>query len=306
MKTPINNNKDELHPQDKRNLILFIIISLVLWLAFDQLLLKPRVDEMRIAQEKEAAIAQKQAADMGIDVVDLHAKRPRADVIGETKRLPFKNDKIFGSVSLKGGRLDDVSLYNHYKTLDKKENVELFSPAGTEDPEYADFGWLSKDKNLRIPTKDTVWSVQGNSNLTPQTPVTLSWDNGQGLRFERIIGIDDNFMFNIKRRVINNTGHSVTLFPYSLVSQHGFPSDFFNRWIVHEGPIAYLNDELQEYSYKKMVKTKDISFRANEGWTGLSDHYWMTALIPESGNEMKYKFTYTLFGIYFNRIATSC
>ena len=286
-------NKEELHPQDKRNLIIFVVVSLVIWLTFDQIILKPRMDALRAAQEAEALAAKKdnpQFADS--EFAENNVIRTREEIIATTSRITLNNSEMSGSISLKGGRMDDVTLKNYYETLDKRRRVALFAPSGSKDAEFAEFGWLSKDKTVRIPNKNTVWNVSGNSNLTPQSPVTLFWENGQGLRFERVISLDDKYMFNIKRRVINNSGRDVTLFPYMLVVQHGLPFDFFNRGIVHEGPIAYVNDELEEVSYRKMQKTKASSYRSTEGWAGLSDHYWMTALIPERDHDMKYQFTY--------------
>ncbi len=294
MKTPMPNNKDELHPQDKRNLIIFVVVSLVIWFTFDQIILKPRMDQLHATKEAEAIAAKKARGNMSAEeLVTATEVRPRQEIISESARITLENAALSGSINLKGGRFDDVTLKDYYDTLDKKNNVALFAPAGSKDPEYADFGWLSKDSNIRTPNKNTVWSVEGNSKLAPQAPVTLYWENGQGLRFERTISLDDQYMFNVKRRVINNSGSTVTLFPYMLVAQRGMPADFFNRGIVHEGPIAYVNEEIEEVSYSKMKKKKMATYRSSEGWAGLSDHYWMTALVPTREHEMKYQFTYT-------------
>lgn len=292
MKDPMLNDKEKMHPEDRRNLIIFIVISLILWVGFDHYVLNPRMEAVRAEKEKTAL----EAAEQNLTpeaIAMANETRPRQDIIKETSRLKFSNPVMEGSFNMSlGGRLDDVTLKDYYETLDKKNNVSLFAPAGSEDPEYAEFGWLSKDSGIKTPGKNTKWRYLGTNHLTPKDSLTLFWENGQGLRFERIISLDDKFMFTIKRRVINKSGKDVTLYPYMLVAQHGLPKDFFNRGIVHEGPIAYVNKDLEEVSYKKMKKKRDVVLRGANGWAGLSDHYWMTGLIPPADQDYKYQFSY--------------
>lgn len=286
-------NKDEMHPDDKRNMIIFIVASLIVWIAFDNYLLRPKMEEVRAAQQK----IQEEQERIELDPVYAEQKaaelpRPRADVIIESSRIKFRNAVLSGSILLKGGRLDDVILNNHFQTLAEKKNVAVFSPAGSLHPKYAGFGWLSSRKEIKVPNADSVWRVRGSADLTPDKPLTLSWDNGQGFVFERQFSMDDNFLINVTQRVINNSDQDVKFYPYSLIVQHGYPADFEGKFVVHEGPIGYIGDELIEIQYRKMAKAKQKPMTSSQGWIGISEHYWFSALIPSQGEESEYRFVY--------------
>ena len=139
---------------------------------------------------------------------------------------------------------------------------ELFSPSGTKDPFYAEFGFVpSAGSTIKMPTKDTVWAQEGAGSLTPATPVTLTWNNGQGLTFKRTISIDDKYLFTIKDDVANVGDAPVTIYPFGLISRHGTPH-VSGYYILHEGLIGVLGDQgLQEYGYKKMDETKAVEFK---------------------------------------------
>jgi len=149
---------------------------------------------------------------------------------------------------LKGGRFDDIRLSNHYDSLQQKDHVILLSPRGTQHPRYIDYGWVAKEEGVNLPGADTLWRIEGNQKLGPETPVTLVWENGQGLRFERRIEIDNGSVFKITQRAVNNSGREITLYPFGLITQTGFPQDYEGRWILHEGPIGYVGEDLLEVS----------------------------------------------------------
>ncbi|HEY8192154.1 MAG TPA: membrane protein insertase YidC, partial [Alphaproteobacteria bacterium] len=244
--------KGDMHPQDIRNFIIFIVLSLVLWTGYDHFILKPRLEQARAAQAALAIQMQKDGP--AIAAAD-EAKRPREVVVGASPRVKIENAAIAGSLSLKGGRIDDLLLKRYYKTLDSRENVVLFSPSGSDYPKYVEFGWVGSDDSLRLPDAFTVWHANDNAPLTPQSPVTLSWDNGQGLHFERTYAVDDDYLFTITQRVRNNTGRNVILYPYALAAEHGLPEDFDAAGrIAHMGPIGYVGGELYEHAYHKMHK----------------------------------------------------
>ena len=284
------NDPNDMHRDDKKNLIIFIVSAMVIWFSFDHFLLKPRMEALREHQKVEAEAAT--AATTGADAVT--AERPRDEVVGESLRLRIDNGAVFGSVALTGGRIDDLSLQNYYKTHDRVDHVQLLSPSGTPYPKYAEFGWLSSDKNVRVPGKDTVWQVaNGTATLTKDTPVTLFWDNGAGLRFERDIAVDDQFLFTIKQRVINNSGRSVTLNPYAIISEHGIPEDLYKSSVVHEGPIGYIDGKLIEHSYQKMKKQRLEDITVRKGWIGITQNYWLTAFVPDQSQETRFRFLFT-------------
>lgn len=286
--------KDKMHPDDMRNLILFGILSLVLWLSYDHFILQPKMEKMRAAQEVKEQILTKQAKNPELVVA---AERPREDVLQEGDRIEIKSDLVYGSVNLTGARLDDLSLTTYFKTIEKKENSVVLSPVGSPHPKYVEQGWVSADPNIKVPDSKTQWRQTASNVLSPGNPVTLSWNNGQGLRFEKVISINEDYGFSVIERVINNTRSSVTLFPYGLVAQRGVPEEFLGRWIVHEGPIGYFEDELFEETYGKMDKTPVVEETANQGWVGLTSKNWLTALVPSQGQDVKYRITYRAGGL---------
>jgi YidC/Oxa1 family membrane protein insertase len=213
----------------------------------------------------------------------------RAEALKQSARIPIETPSIKGSIALKGGRVDDVQLVRFRETIDPNSPpINLLSPSGSPDPFYAEFGWVSGTdgaaKPLALPTPETVWTQDGSGALTPQHPVVLTYDNGQGLKFRRTISVDDKYLFQIKDEVVNSGAQPVTLYPYALVSRHGTPPAA-GTFGVHEGGIGVLGDHgLQEITYKKMAEEKKQSFsNVTNAWLGITDKYWAAVLIPQAG-----------------------
>ena len=294
MAMPPGQNNNKMHPDDMRNMFIFVIIAAVLYFAYNGLILEPQrkaIEAQQQAQKKqEAALNPQEKAQKAA----LEKPLPRAEAItaASATRIKIDNSSIFGSISTKGGRIDDIALHNYYETLEKKESVPVLSPARAQFPRHIEYGWVSSNKNLRLPNENTVWSVQGNETLTPENPVTLSWNNGQGLTFTRTISVDDKFLFTVTQNVTNNSGNTVTLHPYALVVQKGIPPYFEGRFISHEGPIGYIGEELHDPTYKDLRKGTKQSYTATQGWLGITDKYWLAALIPPQGEQTKYTFNY--------------
>ena len=281
-------NKDpDYHPTDIRNLILFMVISVALWMAFDHFVMGPKEKALRASQQakQEAAVEAVQTGNLPM--------RPRAEIITQAPRLTFENDQTTGSINLRGGRIDDLRLKNYFQTVEKTQTVTVLSPSGSPYPRYAEFGWVAQDSGVRLPNADTKWDIIGNNQLTPESPVTLRWNNGQGLVFEKTIALDDFYGFTVTQNVQNNTGRSVTLFPFALVTEHGLPEEYFNRWIIHEGPVGYVSGELHERDYKELVERPREQFQGDTGWIGITEKYWLTALVPGQGEKTQFRFAYT-------------
>ena len=212
------DDPNKMHPQDKRNLIIFGIACILVWNLYNHYILAPRVEKMKAARAIEAA---RHLADAPKPETYVPVKpRPRAEVLAESPRVKIDNGSVFGSLALKGGRLDDLSLQRHYTTMEKNDHVVLLAPAGTEYPEYIEFGWVTEETGLAVPGKDTLWQVANGSAgiLGVNSPVTLRWDNGHGLVFERRLEIDSDYLITVTQRVVNNSGKAVSLNPYGLVS----------------------------------------------------------------------------------------
>ena len=204
----------------------------------------------------------------------------RAEVIAHGPRVPINTPSIHGSIALTGGRIDDVTLAQYRETLDPHSpEIVLFTPPGTKDAYFAETGWVPVGNAVAVPGPETVWTADVNE-LTPETPLTLTWDNGGGLIFRRVISIDDRYMFTIRQTVENQGSAPVTLAPYSLVSRFGEPpvSGYF---ILFEGPLGVFNGTLQQVSYKDLQEKGTITNQTTGGWIGVTDKYWMSAIIPD-------------------------
>lgn len=292
------NNKNAMHPEDMRNMILFFVIAAVLYFAYNLYVVKPQREAAIAAQKKQAELTANPQSPEAIKLAELKTPLPRNEALtlqGET-RIAIDNGKVKGSLTTKGARLDDLALSEYFKTLEdkklNKDNVEVLSPNRSQSPRHVEYGWTSSDKNIALPDKDTIWQIRGNGRLSKDTPVTLFWDNSQGLTFERVISLDEQYMFSIKQSVINNSGKAVTLYPFGLISQQGQPIDFAGTWISHEGPLGYIGDEFTDPSYKSLRKGEVSSKNANQGWLGITDKYWLTAMVPPQGQDVKYSFNY--------------
>src|ERR1700676_1755748 len=222
----------------------------------------------------------------------------RETAIAATPRVKIDTPRVSGSISLKGARIDDLSLVQFRETVDPSSPpIVLYSPSGTENPYYAEFGWVpASGSTAKIPDYNTVWQQEGSGSLTPTTPVTLKYDNGDGLTFRRTIAIDDRYLFTIKDDVSNVGNAPVTLYPFALISRHG-PPKVSGYFILHEGLIGYLGDQgLQEYPYKKIDDAKTVNFKVTDGWLGITDKYWASALLPDTNAQLQARFSSNLVG----------
>lgn len=216
---------------------------------------------------------------------------PTEVALEEAARITIDTSSVEGSISLLGGRIDDLSLRNYFTEVGGDEIVRLLSPVGSEDPYYALYGWTpSGDLGYAdVPTSDTPWELEAGTTLSPNAPITLVWENDSGLIFRRTIAIDDRFMFEVTQSVENTGDAEVNLAPYGIVARHGLPSDLQNFFILHEGVVRKVDGELTEVDYSDLpdldlvaregVPAEVIEVEAN-GWIGFTDKYWMTTLIP--------------------------
>ena len=211
-------------------------------------------------------------------------------------RIEIETDRLEGSVSLIGGRIDDLELTTYHETVDPTSpNIVLLSPSGTPNPYYAEFGWVSTDQSLTMPGAATEWTPVTDGPLTVDAPAVMRFDGGDGLVFERTISIDENYLFTITDSVENTSGNTVTLFPYGLISRHGTP-ETTNFFILHEGLIGVLGEEgLVEINYGDLADGVQ-RYNATSGWVGITDKYWATALIPPQDRAYEARFAQGVSG----------
>lgn len=290
----ISGDKNQMHPADLRNMFIFFVVAAVLYFAYDAYILKPQAEALRKYQEAQQTAAANVAG--GLPAAPAAApEKPlsREEALAASEnRLSFENTEISGTINLRGGRIDDLALRTYHKELGKKEPVTVLEPRGQKFFRTVEYGWVGSDKALSLPDPDTLWLVRGNAKLAKDAPVTLFWDNGQGLVFERTISLDDHYMFTIEDSVTNSSGRAVTLHPYGLIAQQGTPPDFQNIWVSHEGPIGYIGEKLFQIDYTKLRKERREDVSATRGWIGITDKYWLTTLIPPQGENVKYSYTF--------------
>lgn len=277
MSVDLNDPKTQMRGQ----ITVAIILSLIVLGLSHHYIEKPRLDAMKAHQQNASAVT---AAG------DLATAATRDEVITSDQRLEIVTPRMTGSLSLRGARIDDIAMNDYAATLHSEERVHLLTPAGAKHAYYVEHGWLAKDRATVVPTHDTLWTLAdgGASRLTPETPVTLVYDNGQGLRFERTISVDANYLFSVQQKVVNTGTAAVSLFPYMLASQHGLPQDYAPAGVVHEGPIAYVAGQLyDDMSYNDFDEGKETVVRDNNGWAGITNKYWMVGLIPPQDVVMK-------------------
>ena len=279
------NKQSQMHPEDRRNMIVFSAMALVAYLLFNHFVMGPQMAAMQVAQKTAAIQATLPSAD---DPTSL--RLPRAEILARGERVPFNNGVVAGTIPLTGGRMDDLELLNYPKTLDPASpKVSLLSPAQGDYPLYAEFGWVGDaDAKVALPDAKTVWTADARQ---PNGPVALSWDNGHGLVFKRTYAPDDKYMFTVTQTVTNKTGAPVTLYPYALIAQQGLPEALGKR--IHEGPISYIDGALTEINYGKMgPKFVRQDAQGTNGWIGITEEYWFAGLVPAQGQATKYSFSH--------------
>ncbi len=278
-----------------RNLILALALSFVVIIVW--FVLFPPPEPVSVSPDTpEAQATQNQSPSLpSVSETEQTAAPQAVSPAQEAPRIPIETDRLSGSISLKGGRIDDLSLLDYRVTLDEgANNVTLLRPVGESSAYYASFGWaaISGTAPDQVPTPDTIWSVEGNNVLSLDAPVTLTWTNDIGVQFRRVISVDHDYMFTIEQQVFNNSTNSVDLRPYGLIRRHGEPSDLKNFFILHEGLIRMSDGNLSEENYDD-IRDYKIDERegthaerievAENGWIGFTDHFWMTTLVPQSG-----------------------
>jgi len=213
-----------------------------------------------------------------------------AAVAAAAPRIRIETPTLKGSLALEGARLDDLVFTQFFEKPGRKgAPVPLFLPKGHKAAYYAQFGWVGAE-GAAVPTAETVWTTNDN-RLTPENPVTLTWDNGQGLRFALQIAVDKDYMFTVTQRVANAGARAATLHAYGLVARAGTPA-VSDIYILHEGPLGVFRDTLKETTYSDLRKKGTEEEKSQGGWSGITDKYWLAALIPDQATEATHRFLY--------------
>jgi YidC/Oxa1 family membrane protein insertase len=304
---------------DQKNLLLALVLTGIVLIAWQYLFAVPQIEKQKqIAQQQQQQQQQTQgqqpapAAQPGAPPQAAPGTVPQAPglpsaaptltreaALAASPRIRIDTPRLSGSLALMGGRIDDLALVQYRETVNPSSPpIVLLAPSGSPQPLYAEFGWTgAAGTSVKLPGPDTMWRQDGSDALSVDHPVTLVYDNGEGLQFRRTVGVDDKYLFTIKDEVANSGAAAVTLYPYALISRHGAPPTL-GYYILHEGLIGVMGDQgLQEMTYKKIEDQKTPStFDVTNAWLGFTDKYWATTLLPETDARIHAKFSFGLIG----------
>ncbi len=245
---------------------------------------------------KEQTIAERKKIEQNTDTPSLYEKETlvevsRDDALKESERIDFENKSIVGSISLKGAVIDDLTLKDYKVNLESDEKIKLLGPRNIADGYFIETGFVTTDRNIDTPNSNSIWSIIGNNKLTEESPIKLSWKNDQGIIFEKEISLDDKFLFTVKQKIVNLSEKEYDFYSYGQIIRNKIPEGLQNFFILHEGPISVLDDELIEEDYDD-IQDKKFSKIAQKGWLGISDKYYLTSIIPAKNEEFKTTFDY--------------
>ncbi len=278
---------------DGKNVFVAIALSLAVILFWEAFFTVPKKEP--IVQNNQDQTVNKTVKENditpSINQIEKSKSVTRKESIENARRVKILNDKVEGSISLKGGILDDLSFRKHKQTIEKKDNVIFLNPRETSDGYFVETGWTSIGNEIKVPTINSNWEIKGNNVLTPGNPVVLEWNNNEGLIFRKKIEIDKKYLFKINQEIQNESNTTVQLYPYSQITRNKMPDDVMGFYILHEGFIGVFDGELKEDDYDD-IEDKKIVREANNGWLGITDKYWVTAIVPPKNENFKSTFAY--------------
>jgi YidC/Oxa1 family membrane protein insertase len=282
---------------EQRNLLIAIVLSVGILIGFQYIVQRLNPPVPHVGSGTTAATnPSKRAAAPGAAAPGAEAAKAK-ETVGEAiagqPRVEIATPSLHGSIALTGAKFDDLTLARYHETADlKSPEVLLLSPPGTANPYLAEFGWVAAEPGtIKLPGPDTQWKASAGP-LTPANPVTLTWDNGQGLIFTRTISVDQNYMFTVRDEVRNVGTTPVKLLPYGLISRTGTPQ-VAGYYILFEGLIGDVDGSLHEIKYSSLTPGQPTEYTSTGGWLGFTDKYWLTSLIPAQDEPMKARFTHT-------------
>ena len=275
---------------DSKNVLLAVILSTAVIVIWSVMFPPPEIenttsDDTTIVKKNES----KPKAPK-IKIKEPDKKITRQDAIKQSDRINISNGKIFGTISLNGALIDDVTLKNYKETLNEdSKQVVILNPKKSENGYFLETGWATSE-NIKVPNHNSKWRVIGNNTLAPKQPVTIQWNNNEGLIFKKKLTIDDKYLIIVEDSVQNLSQKNINLFHYSQITRNKKP-DVQNFYILHEGLIGVVGEELKELSYEDIIEKKE-TYKNNSGWFGITDKYWLSAIIPQKGKNFNAEFTY--------------
>jgi len=279
---------------DNKNILFAISLSAAVIILWTLVFIPPpeEIKQNKINQEQvKQEQAQKSSDTPSLDQNENFTKLTRKEALTENERVPFENNSVVGSISLKGAAIDDLTFKEYNVELNGNEKVILLNPRNVEDGYFIESGFVTTNKNIDIPNSNTVWGVEGNKKLTNNSPIKLTWTNSQGITFEKHISLDDQFLFTVKQKIINSSDKTYNFYSYGQIIRNRIPSSISGFYILHEGFLSVLDDQLIEEDYDD-IQEKKFTQTAQEGFLGISDKFWIASVIPPRSKEFKITFDY--------------
>jgi len=279
---------------ENKNLIIAIFLSTLILLGWSLYFENPEDVNKKIQNQDQKQTEKKLSKS---DTPSLEKESPvkiisRNEALKENGRVEVENNSLAGSISLKGALIDDITLKNYRESIDKNsKQIVVLNPKKSKDGYFVESGWASAKSDVKVPDNNSVWQIKEGKKLTPNSPVTLEWNNREGVVFLKKIEIDNKYLFKITETIRNDKGKAIELFHYSQITRNEKPNTE-NFYILHEGLIGVVNKNLKEETYADVEKNKKI-FSGNSGWFGITDKYWMTAIIPENGKSFKGEYSFS-------------
>ncbi len=279
---------------EQRNLFVAILLVVGILFGFQYFYERPKTLE----QQKSFETAQKLESEKpAAPTLGGSSEQSREEALQSSARVAIDTPKIKGSINLRGAMIDDLSLLEYRETTDPSSKpVVLLTPDTVKTAYFGSFDWSfvgKEDQKLKLPGKDTVWQASGQT-LSVGSPVTLTYTHGDGLIFERVIEIDENYMFKITDKIVNRTKETITLKHRTMVERHGAAVSSQGGFILHEGAIGVIGSKLHEVDYedlKEQTKPQETYFEGvQKSWIGFTDKYWLTAIIPDVAKQTNLSF----------------
>ncbi len=280
---------------DLRNVIFAIALSFAVLFGWSVIFETPEVENQKKVEQVENKDKDSSAPSVNVGSTTAPIVS-REDAIKSTKRINFENENVVGSISLKGALIDDITFKKYNETLKSDKKVTYLNPEKTKEGYFVETGWAASNiQKISLPNKDTIWKIKGNSKLSSGSPVTVEWDNKSGLIFRKKIELDDKFLFRITQEIQNKSNVIVELYPYAQITRNQKPvleaGSMSGTLILHDGYIGVFDEDLKEYDYDD-IKDKKKEHNAESGWLGITDKFWITALVPEKNQSFKGEFVY--------------
>ena len=274
---------------DSKNVIAAISLSAAVIILYGLFFAPPPPNPDQINNEKnkiEQTGNEAPSLDQNVEV----SKISREEAIENEDRINFENSTVIVYISLVGASIDDLTFKKYTNTLNGDDNVVLLNPKKIENGYYVETGWATTNKDINVPNSKSVWKLEGNNKLSPNSPVKISWTNDQNIKFVKDISIDDQYLFKVKQTIINNSEKTYNFYPYGQIIRNIAP-DVTDFYILHEGLIGVFDDQLVEEDYDD-IEEKKFSVNADKGWLGITDKYWITSLIPQENRKFRTDFDY--------------